>query len=121
MAKDPTTIAMTKGDTATFHFHREDADGKVIITKADKVFFTVKKYNTTKDTAVVFQKTIEDMDFDDNNHEYHFTINPEDTDQMEHRVQYIYDLEVIANGIKTTIAKGRFELEYEVTAAGDEE
>lgn len=120
MAKDPTTITMTKGDTATYHFHREDAEGKVIVAKADKVYFTVKKYSAVKDTPIIFQKTIEDMDFNENNHEYQFTINPEDTDEMNHREQYIYDLEVIANDIKTTIAKGRFVLSFEVTAAGDE-
>lgn len=119
MAKDPTTISMTKGDTATFHFHREDAEGKVITTKPDRIYFTVKAYNSVKDMPVIFQKTIDDFTFDENS-EYHFTIEPTDTNGMDYRGEFLYDIEVIADNVKTTIAKGHFDLTYEVTAAGDE-
>ena len=117
---DDTTnyLRVTRGDTAKFHFHREDAEGETITFKADKIFFSVK--NKPEQSEVVFQKTIDDMEFDEE-YEYHFTIEPEDTDPLNFHDKYYYDLEVIDDGVKTTISYGRFILDPEVTHAGNEE
>lgn len=108
---------MTRGDSATFHFHREDADGKVITTEATKIFFTVK--SNAEDEGFVIQKTIGDFVFDEDS-EYHFTINPDDTNELTYG-DYIYDLEVIReDGSKQTISKGTFTLTWESTWASNE-
>lgn len=110
-------LSMTRGDSATFHFHREDADGKVITTEATKIFFTVK--SNAENEAFVIQKTIEDFVFDENS-EYHFTINPDDTNDLAYG-DYVYDLEVIReDGSKQTISKGTFTLTWESTWASNE-
>ncbi len=112
-------ITLTRGDTAAFKFQRKDADGNVITTKAPKIFFTVKK--DWKDSSHLLQKTIADMSFDSEKY-YHFTITPEETDQLKFG-RYVYDLEVIADEegqVKTTVAKGAFTLLREATHAGNE-
>ena len=119
MAKDETTIEIYRGDTAAFHFHREDANGAVITTEADSLFFTVKEKGKEYETAYAFQKSGDDFSMDANG-EYHFTIEPTDTDDMDFRKLYAYDLEVIADDVKTTIASGLFILKTEVTHAANE-
>lgn len=110
-------LSMTRGDTATFHFHREDAEGKIIKIKATELFFTVKP--NSEDNAFVIQKRIGDFTFDDD-FEYHFTIEPEDTNELAYG-DYIYDLEVIDDSGKHTISKGIFVLTWESTWASNEE
>lgn len=104
-----------RGDTAKFKFQRHDANGDVITTKADDIYFTVKENGYSDD--VLLQKTIEDMEFDDNYY-YHFTIEPSDTDDFEYGT-YRYDIEVIHEGVKTTTV-GELVIEEEITFAKDE-
>lgn len=113
-------ISMIRGDSATFHFHREDADGSVITVPPTAIYFTVKE--SFDDEGFVIQKTLEDMTID-SAYEYHLTILPDDTNELEFG-EYVYDLEVIRDIIgtdKQTIAKGSFTLETEVTYAANEE
>lgn len=113
-------ISMIRGDSATFHFHREDADGAVITEAPSAIFFTVK--GSFDDDGFVLQKTLDDMTID-SAYEYHFTILPVDTNELEFG-DYVYDLEVIRDDSandKQTIAKGSFVLETEVTYASNEE
>lgn len=110
-------IKMTRGDYAAFHFHREDAEGKVILEKATAVYFTVKV--SAQDETLAFQKTLDDMTFDENG-EYHFAVEPTDTNGLGYG-DYVYDLEVIASdNPKQTIAKGKFVLDWESTWASNE-
>ena len=119
MAKDPTTIELYRGDTASFHFHREDANGAVIMTPADSIFFTVKEKGKEYETAYALQKSGEDFSMDEAG-EYHFTLAPEDTNDLDFRKLYTYDIEVITNDVKTTIASGMFVLKTEVTHVANE-
>lgn len=114
--KNSNILTIIRGDTAKFHFHRENAEGEIIDTEPDKIYFTVK--NSPKDSKVMFQKTIDDMTFDEE-FEYHFTVEPEDTNHMNF-ANYYYDIEVIDEGVKTTISYGVFALLPEVTHAGNE-
>lgn len=114
------TLSMIRGDSATFHFHREDADGKVIITTPQEIYFTVKA--SFDDAGFVIQKRLADMTVDSVG-EYSFTILPTDTNALDFG-EYVYDLEVVRNAEATdkqTISKGIFELETEVTYAINEE
>lgn len=110
------TLAMTRGDTARFKFQRVDADGEVITSRPDSLFFTVK--SNTQNQAFKFQKTLDDMTIDSDG-TYHFTIIPTDTNGLAFG-QYYYDLEVIDSGVKTTISIGNFIIEPEVTYASNE-
>lgn len=104
-----------RGDTAKFKFRRHNADGNVIATPADEIYFTVKT-NGYSDN-VLLQKTLADMTFDENYY-YHFTILPEDTDNLDYGT-YQYDVEIIQDGNKTT-TRGEFIIDEEITFASDE-
>ena len=107
---------ITRGDTKSFKFQRK-SDGQPITTIADKIYFTVKETNYTND--MIFQKTIDDMTFDEEYY-YHFTILPEDTNDLEYG-DYKYDIEVkIGDTYVKTISKGIFKIEDETTHATNE-
>lgn len=110
------TLEMTRGDTTGWKFQRLDADGQVITIIADELYFTVK--GSFQDTNFKFQKTLNDMTFDEDG-TYHFVINPEDTNDLNFG-NYVYDLEVIQSSVKTTISKGKFVLDTESTWAINE-
>lgn len=104
-------ISMVRGDTAKFRFQRLDANGDVILTKAPRIFFTLKKKYIYE--PFILQKTIADMTFDFEGW-YHFTIEPEDTNGLDFGA-YIYDIEVITDEYKQTISIGDFAITKEVT------
>lgn len=108
-------MELIRGDTAKFKFQRHDANGNVIGTKADEIYFTVKT-NGYSD-IVLLQKRIEDMEFDENYY-YHITINSEDTDDFEYGT-YQYDIEIVQDNNKTT-TRGEFIVDEEITFASDE-
>ena len=108
-------MEFVRGDTEKYKFQRKDANGEVITTKADSIYFTVKTDGYSDD--VLLQKTIDDMTFD-SDYYYHFTIEPEDTDEMDYGT-YRYDVEVIQDGVKKTTV-GEFILTEEITFTDDE-
>ena len=109
-------IQIIRGDTTFLKFQRLDANENIIYSEADRMYFTVKKSRCV--STVIFQKTKKDIKLDENG-VYHFSINPEDTDNLNYG-DYYYDLEVIDEKIKTTIAFGRFTILPEVTWAQNE-
>lgn len=109
-------LTITRGDTKMFAFKRFNADHETILEKADAIYFTVKKPSLPKD--YIFQKTIDDMLFDDNG-VYHFQVEPSDTDGIRFG-KYRYDIQVVDEGTKTTIANGYFIVKEEVTFAENE-
>lgn len=111
-------MEFTRGDTYKFKFQRLDSNNEPIITKANKMWFTVKENYYTNE--VIFQKTLEDntITFTDDGY-YHITINPEDTNNLEFR-DYYFDIQREIDNNILTIAKGILTLTYEVTSANDE-
>ena len=112
-----TVLSQIRGDTRRYRFKRINADGSTIEIEPDKIYFTVKKSYIAKD--ILIQKKKADFVID-NNHVYHFTIEPDDTNGLKYG-NYVYDIEVITDGVKTTISKGDFIIEPEVTFADDED
>lgn len=104
-----------RGDTAKYKFQRHDADGNVITTKADNIYFTVKVNGYSDE--ILLQKTIDDMEFDEN-YFYHFVIEPSDTDDLKYGT-YRYDIEIIQDNVKTTTV-GELILDEEITFTSDE-
>ena len=107
---------MTRGDTSKWKFQRLDKDGHPITVIADKCWFSVKTNDMQQNTVI--QKTIDDMTFDESGF-YHFTIEPEDTNNLQYG-DYVYDIEIIQSDYKQTISKGEFILDYEVTFVNNE-
>lgn len=104
-------IKQTRGDTRSYKFTRLDPQGEVITAIPDSLYFTVKtSYNTPN---FVIQKTLDDMTIDEEN-VYHFTIEPNDTEQLPYGT-YVFDIQVTQDGVVTTIAKDKFVLTQEAT------
>lgn len=110
------TITFTRGDTAGFKFQRLDTDGNVIMQIADELYFTVKTQFTNQ--GFVLQKTLDDMTFDEDGF-YHFVIEPEDTNALKF-ADYVYDIETIQGGVKSTPLKGKFVMTPESTWQANE-
>lgn len=108
-------IEIIRGDTCPFSFKRRDKNNDVITEPADKLYFTIKQSYQTDE--VLIQKTIDDMSFDDGT--YRFVIEPEDTNDMEYGI-YVFDIEVITDEYKQTIARGQIRISEEVTFQEDE-
>lgn len=109
------TLEIIRGDSNKFSFTRKDNEGSTIQQKANKMYFTVKESWTSQD--YLLQKTIEDMTFSEG--KYEFTIEPEETDNLEYGT-YVYDLEVIQDSHKQTISRGKFKITEEATFATNE-
>lgn len=109
-------LSQTRGDTRGYYFKRIDAEGQTIMATPDSLFFTVKASFNAQ--PFVFQKTLEDMTFDENG-VYHFTIEPEDTETLSYGT-YAWDIQVTQDGVVTTIAKGYLELTHEATWSSNE-
>ncbi len=110
------TIKQTRGDTRGYRFTRKDANGQTITAVPKALYFTVK--SSFRTPGFIFQKTIEDMTQDENG-AWHFRVEPEDTNNLCYG-EYVYDVEVIHAGIKTTISKGKFVVTEESTWAINE-
>ena len=107
-------MQLTRGDTAKFKFKRINAAGNVIGTPADAIYFTVKENGYTDE--ILIQKTLNDIEFD--GIYYHLTILPEDTNELKYGT-YHYDIEIIQDGVKTTVAFDEFIIAEEITFATD--
>ena len=110
-------ITLRRGDTKFLKFTRKDTTGQPILDIADSVYFTVKPVNL-KGNALI-QKKLDDMSFDQATGEYHFRIESEDTESLTFQT-YRYDIQVVQDDIKKTIAYGDFKVLEEVTFKSDE-
>lgn len=104
-------LSQIRGDTINYKFQRENCEGEIITTRPDELFFTVKEATTQEE--FVFQKRLDDMTLDTDG-TYHFTVEPEDTNNLIYG-DYVYDIEVINDGVKSTIGYGGYKILPEVT------
>ena len=118
-------MKIIRGDTKRYQFKRTDADGKVVTERPYGLYFTVK--NTWTDEDFIFQKTISDMEFDDDPESetygyWAFVIRPEDTNQIGYG-RHVCDIQVVRDADsleKTTIFKDQFNVLGESTWAINE-
>lgn len=81
------TLSLNRGTTFKLRGRRIDANGDPILTTPEEIYFIVKKRWTDK-TALI-TKTLQDMEFDENGY-YHFTILPEETENLDYG-KYVWD------------------------------
>lgn len=81
------TLGINRGTTKRYRARRLDYAGHPILTEAASIYFIVKKNWTDKEALIT--KTIDDMRFDENGY-YHFSIEPEDTENLPYG-QYVWD------------------------------
>jgi hypothetical protein len=99
---------MVRGDTQSFELEITENNESVTV---DSIYFTVK--NDTHTEEVLFQKKLNDG-ITLTNDVYNITIDPSDTDNLDYG-RYAYDIEIIKNSIKKTIAVGVLDIKEEVT------
>lgn len=107
---------ITRGDTKQKKFRRKATDGTIIRNIPEKMYFTLKK--SPKDSQALFQKTLDDF-WQTEDFYWHFRIESEDTANLDFG-KYFYDIEVIQNGVVSTIAKGWVDITYEATQKANE-
>lgn len=81
------TLSLNRGTTFKLRGRRIDANGNPILTTPEELYFIVKKRWTDK-TALI-TKTLQDMEFDEDGY-YHFTILPEETENLDYG-KYVWD------------------------------
>lgn len=101
-------FSMVRGDTQSFELEITENNESVTV---DSIYFTVK--NDTHTEEVLFQKKLNDG-ITLTNDVYNITIDPSDTDSLDYG-RYAYDIEIIKNSIKKTIAVGVLDIKEEVT------
>lgn len=118
-------MKIIRGDTKRYQFKRADGDGDTVVERPYGLYFTVKRVWTDED--FIFQKTIDDMEFDDDETSetygfWSFVIRPTDTDGVDYG-RYVCDIQVVRDEDsleKTTIYKDRFTILDESTWAVNE-
>ena len=85
------TIGINRGVSIRLKAQRIDGNGQPILTQAEEIYFIVKKRWTDK-TALI-TKDLSNMTFDSEGY-YHFTIYPEDTENLDYG-QYVWDFTAI--------------------------
>lgn len=103
-------LSQIRGDTVSYKFQRKN-DAGVITTRPEELFFTVKEAATQE--KFVFQKRLDDMTLDEDG-TYHFTVEPANTNGLQYG-DYVFDIEVIDSGVKSTVAFGVYTILPEVT------
>ena len=109
-------IKLVRGDTLAFKFQRKDAEGQVITTQSEKMWFTVKLDTYSKDKII--QKTLDSgIMYDDTDNSYHIIIQHNDTKDLFY-MDYVYDIQVENDGVVATIKKAKLIIKDEVTFEG---
>lgn len=112
-------IRMARGDIEPKTFKIQYANGTLYEDIPDEIYFTVK--NKASDHDYKFQKRLSDGGIVMvEPGKYSFTINPEDTNNLNFGASYDFDFEIVkGNELKKTFC-GKLVLEKEVTHAYNE-
>lgn len=84
-------IGINRGTSIKLKAQRLDVDNEPILTKAEEIYFIVKKRWTDK-TALI-TKDLSNMTFDSQGY-YHFIIEPSDTENLAYG-QYVWDFTAV--------------------------
>lgn len=102
---------MVRGDSKGYKFKRINKEGETISDTPSTLFFTLKTSFNTEQAIV--QKKLDQMSQTQDGY-WHFRLNPEDTEDLPYG-KYCWDIQVVQDGYKTTIARGYLELTNEST------
>ena len=109
-------IEFRRGNSFFFRFQRKYTDDRPIMTKSEKMWFSVKENINSK--KVLIQKTFDDgITFTEDGY-YHVAIKPNDTKTMRFKKKYIYDIQIENAGLVKTIKYDIFRVKEKVTDEG---
>lgn len=93
-------INVVRGDTISLKFTLKTADGQDVNEQDIETLLITLKKGTDDISPTIFQKTLEDITFDDGY--CHVVFEPEDTEDLEYG-KYYFDIEVtLNNGYRKT-------------------
>lgn len=103
---DLQTIAINRGTTLRLKAQRKFIDDTPILSEAQEIYFIVKKRWTDKTALITKDKS--DMVFDEEGY-YHFTITPQDTENLAYG-KYVWDFTPVEdnNAYRAKPAHGYF-------------
>lgn len=104
-------IIMHRGDQFPVSFKIKNKSDGTYITEVDDMYITFRK-NPSKVSPVLFQRKIEDIEFESETNKFRFYILKEDTENLEYGT-YGFDIEItIGDLIKTKTGVLVLEDEY---------
>lgn len=109
--------AMVRGDSRAYKFRRRTYAGETITDTPESLYFTLKTSFKTED--YVLQKRLGNMNITQDGY-WHFLLTPQDTESLDYG-RYCWDIQVVQDGYKTTIARGYLELTNESTWEANEQ
>ena len=93
--------SFVRGDSYPFKIKIKDKNGNPIHIEDIKSLFITFKHDTRRDSKIIFQKTLLDVDIDNEGY-CHCIFNPEDTETLTYG-PYFFDIEVtLINGYRKT-------------------
>ena len=93
-------MQIVRGDDKTFSIERYDADGKLIMDKAEELVVTCKSNAYTKD--IIFQKKLSNNDIEFKDGVYSFEIKGADTEKLSYGTYYL-DIVIYENNKTRTV------------------
>ena len=84
-------MTFTRGDSFLFKFQRKNINNEIILTKSQKMWFTVKEDYETKD--ILIQKSLDNGIEFANDGYYHIEIRPNDTRNLDYGI-YVCDIQI---------------------------
>lgn len=106
-------IEFIRGDTKPLKFQVKDNKGNLLkMDSNDELIFTVKKNYNTKNA--ILQKKLSDGSIHYENGYYFITLAHEDTANLKYGT-YVYDIQLMSDGIVATLILGTITLTEEVT------
>ena len=114
-------VTLIRGDTGKYKINLVNQNNsQIILGDGDQLYFTMKESYENKD--FVIQKYIGNGITLGDDNKYHLLLNSEDTDGLDFK-NYVYDVAVVIGSEvkqKTTVKRGNFKIDYEVTHVGNE-
>lgn len=111
-------IKMPRGDIRDIKFNIIDSNETVIPTDFDEIYATFKRGYSDKE--VLFQKRLTNGTITkDSSNYYHFTIEPNETNNLAYG-EYVFDIEILKENLIKQTFVGEFILTDEVTFAINE-
>ena len=107
-------IEFIRGDTFPMKFQIVDSEGNPIPkTDLSSLYLTCRRKNL-KESPILFQKTIDDFNYDDEDEYYYIKIDPEDTRELEYGT-YNFDIEATFKDGYVNTLKSSFKITEEDT------
>lgn len=110
-------IIMPRGDLRNVVFVVENVDGTTSDIEFTEIYMTVKR--SFEDRWFIFQKKLSDNTITHDSDGYHFTIEPDDTNDLDFG-SYVFDLEFIADDTLKQTVTGTLLVTAEATTVWNE-